>query len=119
MSDLNGRNARLRKLENSPNPLIRTSPAEHVDWKDSVSRPAISVGGDWIMEMIRQLAAEPTLLPAFTGWDIQLTNLQAHDYHHFSFKRACVLFAYNCSRSFGRRNPHTTVIPMYTPASNR
>eukprot|EP00961_Rhodomonas_salina_P302861 3941006-Rhodomonas_salina.2 len=75
MSDSNWRNARLCKLENSQNPLISASPAEHVDWKDSVSSTAISVGGDWIMEMIRLLAAEQTLLPAFTGWDIQLTNL--------------------------------------------
>eukprot|EP00961_Rhodomonas_salina_P111225 1496434-Rhodomonas_salina.1 len=60
------------------------------------------------MEMIRRLAAEPTLLAVFAGWDIQLNNLRAHYYDHFSFKLACVLFAYNCCRSFGRRDPHNS-----------
>eukprot|EP00961_Rhodomonas_salina_P086508 1163012-Rhodomonas_salina.1 len=73
------------------------------------------------MEMIRRLAAEPALLPAFNCWDIQLDDRQTHDYPmivtFLSSGHVCFLLMSAVEALDGAI--HAIATPMYTAASNR
>eukprot|EP00961_Rhodomonas_salina_P270563 3655968-Rhodomonas_salina.2 len=77
-----------------------------VDDKQNRSNPqGQSIGAGWVIKMIKVLAAENSIIPLFTDWNVLRDFDGMMNYTSIKFKQACVLFSKGCCRSFWARNP--------------